>query len=151
MGKATQITSGKKSRAGVPPATPGVSPMVPHKHVRGRNAMVTGGTPAPLLLLEGGTPVVLAGICVLLALSMAAVYGPVVGHQFVNFDDLGYIIQNPYARAGLTWEGVAWAFKSDYAANWHPLTWLSHMLDCQLFGLRAGGHHVTSVLMHIAN
>jgi Tfp pilus assembly protein PilF len=92
-----------------------------------------------------------AAICVALALSVGAVYWPVRSHQFVNFDDLGYIIQNPYAQAGLTWQGVAWAFTSGYAANWHPLTWLTHMLDCQLFGLNAGGHHLTSVLLHIAN
>src|SRR5438128_2351375 len=106
-----------------------------------------GGTRAPLL--TGRMPVLL--VCVLLALGVAAVYWPVMGHQFINFDDLGYIIQNPYARAGLTWDGIGWAFRSDYAANWHPLTWLSHMLDCQLFGLRAGGHHLTSMLLHMAN
>src|SRR5438094_3264960 len=78
------------------------------------------------------------GISGLLALAVGAVYWPVVGHQFVNFDDVGYIIQNPHAQAGLNWDGIKWAFTSGYAANWHPLTWLSHMLDCQLFGLRAG-------------
>ncbi len=80
-----------------------------------------------------------------------AVYWPVVRHQFINFDDLGYIIQNFHVRAGLTWSSVTWAFTTDYAANWHPLTWLSHCLDCQLFGMNAGGHHLTSALLHALN
>src|ERR1051326_9129178 len=101
-------------------------------------------------LVTGRRPILLL-ICAVLLLSIAAVYWPVVGHQFVNFDDVGYIIQNPHAQAGLTWDGVKWAFTTGYAANWHPLTWLSHMLDCQLYGLRAGGHHVTSVVLHMAN
>src|SRR5207302_5196418 len=105
-----------------------------------------GGTPTPLR--AGRTLVLLFGICALLLVSVAAVYWRVVGHQFVNFDDVGYLIQNPYAQAGLTWEGLKWAFTSDYAANWHPLTWLSHMLDCQFFGLWAGGHHLTSMILH---
>jgi tetratricopeptide (TPR) repeat protein len=79
------------------------------------------------------------------------VYVPVRHHEFINFDDPQYVVENRLVREGLTWAGVAWAFTTGYAGNWHPLTWLSHMLDVQLFGLDAGAHHLTSVLLHVAN
>ena len=91
------------------------------------------------------------GICVVLALVTVALYWPVTGHQFLNFDDHTYITENPHVQAGLTWSGVLWAFQGGYAGNWHPLTWLSHMLDCQLYGLNPAGHHFTNVLFHVAN
>lgn len=78
------------------------------------------------------------------------VYAPVRGYDFVTFDDPQYITGNPYIAGGLTWQGVWWALTTGYTSYWHPLTWLSHMLDIQLFGLNAGGHHVVSVLIHIA-
>ena len=90
-------------------------------------------------------------ICVLLSAVTLATYWPVVHYQFINFDDLGYIIQNPHVRAGFSWQNVSWAFTSGYGSNWHPLTWLSHMLDGQLFGLNAGGHHLVNLLFHTAN
>src|SRR5208283_5662499 len=62
-----------------------------------------------------------------------------------------YITNNAHVKAGLTWTGVIWAFRTGAAANWHPLTWLSHMLDCQLYGLYPGGHHSTNLLFHVAN
>jgi len=76
------------------------------------------------------------------------VYGQVGGFGFVNFDDGRYVYQNPHVRAGLTWDGVRWAFTAFDASNWHPLTWLSHMLDVQLFGVEPGWHHLVNVLLH---
>lgn len=89
--------------------------------------------------------------CLLLALGTAALYWPVTGYPFINFDDAEYIYDNPVVQAGLTWEGLKWAFNGIHVSNWHPLTWLSHMLDCQWFGLAAGWHHFVNVLFHIAN
>jgi tetratricopeptide (TPR) repeat protein len=89
--------------------------------------------------------------CLVLAAITFAVYWPAIRHGFISFDDDQYITDNPHVYAGLTWPGAVWAFQSGYAANWHPVTWLSHMMDCQLFGLQAGGHHLTSLLLHIAN
>ncbi len=90
-------------------------------------------------------------ICLLLTFVTIGVYWPVARHAFINFDDPDYVSGNPRVQAGLTPGSVQWAFTSFYASNWHPLTWLSHMLDCEIYGLRAGGHHVTSLLFHIAN
>jgi tetratricopeptide (TPR) repeat protein len=90
-------------------------------------------------------------VCVLLTVATLAAYWPVVRHDFINLDDLIYVVENPAVQAGFTWKTVAWAFTTDCAANWHPLTWLSHMLDVQLFGLNPGGHHLMSLLLHTAN
>jgi protein O-mannosyl-transferase len=79
------------------------------------------------------------------------VYWQVGNHQFVNYDDGKYILENPHVRTGLTRENVVWAFTSTYASNWHPLTWLSHMLDVQLFGLNPGPQHLVNVLFHAFN
>jgi hypothetical protein len=93
-----------------------------------------------------------AALCyVLLALITVAVYLPVIELSFVTFDDTYYLTDNPKVQAGLTWESVRWAFTHSHAANWHPLTWLSHALDCECFGRNAGGHHAVSVLLHVAN
>ncbi|HEY4580396.1 MAG TPA: hypothetical protein VIG89_05115, partial [Candidatus Acidoferrales bacterium] len=80
-----------------------------------------------------------------------AVYAPVRNYGFIGFDDPEYVSQNSHVLRGLTWEGVRWAFSTGYFANWHPLTWLSHMLDVQVYGTYAGGHHITNVLLHITN
>ncbi len=77
-------------------------------------------------------------------------FGQTTGYQFVNFDDGGYVYDNPQISGGLTARGIAWVFTHEHVANWHPLTGLSHLLDCQLFGLNAGAHHVTNVLLHAA-
>src|SRR5438128_1391831 len=90
-------------------------------------------------------------VAVLLAVATLAVYAQVAGHGFVSYDDPDYVSGNPYVRAGLTRAGLSWALTTGHAGNWHPLTWLSHMLDCQLFGLRPGAHHLTNVLLHTAN
>jgi tetratricopeptide (TPR) repeat protein len=87
----------------------------------------------------------------LLALLTIALYWPAMSHGFVNYDDNLYVTENPHVQGGLNWEGMKWAFSNPVAANWHPLTMLSHMLDCQLFGLKPWGHHLTSVLLHAAN
>ena len=90
-------------------------------------------------------------ICLALAVVTTALYWPITHYGFINFDDDDYITNNSHVQAGLTWAGVIWAFQTGAAANWHPLTWLSHMLDCQLYGLNPGGHHSTNLLFHAAN
>jgi protein O-mannosyl-transferase len=92
-------------------------------------------------------------IMALLAAVTIAVFWQVRWHEFVNFDDPAYVTFNPVVRAGLTWPGVVWAFTNLHgeATYWHPLTWLSHMADCQLFGLKATGHHLTSLFLHTLN
>jgi tetratricopeptide (TPR) repeat protein len=90
-------------------------------------------------------------ICLGLAVITTALYLPIIHHNFVNFDDDDYITNNSHVQAGLTWAGVIWAFQTGAAANWHPLTWLSHMLDCQLYGLNPGGHHSTNLIFHVIN
>ena len=87
-------------------------------------------------------------ICLLLALAVWAVFGQTLHHEFVNYDDRDYVYENPTITQGLSPNGIIWAFTHTHASNWHPLTTLSHMLDCQLYGLRPGGHHLTSVLIH---
>jgi len=92
-----------------------------------------------------------AAIATLLCLLTAAVFAPVLGHGFLHFDDGIYVTENPAVRAGLTWPGVRWAFSSVHHSNWTPLTWLSHMLDVELFGLAPAGHHLVNVLLHVSN
>jgi protein O-mannosyl-transferase len=86
-----------------------------------------------------------------LALVALALYNPVNSHPFVNYDDDRYVTQNPHVREGLTASTVKWALTSTAQANWHPLTWTSHALDCSLFRLNPAGHHFTSVLLHALN
>ena len=90
-------------------------------------------------------------IAALLAMVTIGLYWPATSHDFVNYDDNLYVTENPHVQGGLNWEGVKWAFSNPVAGNWHPLTMLSHMLDCQLFGLKPWGHHLTSVLLHAVN
>ncbi len=78
-------------------------------------------------------------------------FAPVLAAGFVNFDDPTYVTENPRVLAGLSLDGLVWAATTTHAANWHPLTWISHQLDVQLFGLDARGHHLTSLLLHVAN
>jgi len=87
-------------------------------------------------------------ICALLLACIFSVYGQVWAHDFINYDDPVYVTDNPQVRGGLTWTGVSWAFTSFYGANWFPVTWLSHMLDCQLFGVSSGWHHLINVFIH---
>jgi tetratricopeptide (TPR) repeat protein len=90
-------------------------------------------------------------VCLLLAVITLALYNPVNRHPFVNYDDDRYVVNNPHVRQGLTAETVGWALTSTEQANWHPLTWMSHAIDCSLYGLNPVGHHFTSVLLHGMN
>src|ERR1017187_3928593 len=90
-------------------------------------------------------------VCLLLGIVTLALYWPVRHYDFVQYDDDDYVFDNTTVRMGLSWWGFVWSFISAHAANWHPLTWLSHMLDCQLFGLNAGAHHLTNALLHSVN
>ncbi len=92
-----------------------------------------------------------AVLCLLLVLLTLAFYNPVVHNDFTNLDDDHYIVHNSHVRAGLSWDTFKWAFTTYDAANWHPLTWLSHALDCQLFNLNPAGHHYVTVLLHAGN
>jgi tetratricopeptide (TPR) repeat protein len=94
-------------------------------------------------------PVLIA--CLLLVVLTLGVFYPVARFDFVHWDDDAYVTDNPCVQKGLTLENVMWAFTTDYFGYYYPLTWLSHMTDCQLFGLRAGGHHATSVVIHVLN
>jgi tetratricopeptide (TPR) repeat protein len=92
-----------------------------------------------------------AFISLLLAAATAIAFYPLIHNQFVSYDDPDYVTENPHVKAGLTSAGVAWAFATAHAGNWHPLTWLSHMLDVQLFRLNPAAHHLINALFHIAN
>jgi protein O-mannosyl-transferase len=92
-----------------------------------------------------------ATICILLAAVTFAVYFRALTNPFVNYDDQGYVVENSHVQQGLTLATLRWALTSTDATNWHPLTWLSHAADCQIFGLNPKGHHLTSVLLHVCN
>ena len=89
-------------------------------------------------------------LCLLLVLLTGLAWWPVARCGFVALDDAAYVTGNPQVQAGLTLKGVAWAFSTPHSANWHPLTWLSHMLDAQLYGLQPTGHHLTNLFLHLA-
>jgi protein O-mannosyl-transferase len=97
---------------------------------------------------KGGRDFVL---CAGLVVAVFLVYWPVRQQEFINYDDPDYVTSNTHVQKGITWDGVVWAFTTTRAYNWHPLTWLSHMLDCQLFGLDAGAHKLVSVMFHIGS
>jgi hypothetical protein len=90
----------------------------------------------------------IAGLCILLAGLVWLVFGQTVGHQFVNFDDESYVYANPVVSHGLSPQAIGWAFTHIVSHNWHPLTTISHMVDCQLFALKPAGHHFTNVMLH---
>jgi tetratricopeptide (TPR) repeat protein len=87
----------------------------------------------------------------LLAVLVLAVHARALGNGFVSLDDEPYVTANPEVRAGLSWQGIRWAFTTTHEANWHPVTWISHMADVELFGLKPAGHHLTNILIHAAN
>jgi len=91
------------------------------------------------------------GLCLILILCIAAVYAQTVGFDFVDYDDQIHVINNPMVPGGLTWNGIKWAFTTSHAGYWCPLTWISFMLDRDIYGMRAAGFHLTNVLLHIAN
>jgi protein O-mannosyl-transferase len=92
-----------------------------------------------------------AVVSLLLAVVTLALYNPVNRYPFVNYDDDRYVTENPHIRQGLTGDTIVWALTATEQANWHPLTWMSHALDCSLFRLNPAGHHLTSILLHSAN
>src|SRR6202142_2766535 len=87
----------------------------------------------------------------ILAIATVALYYPVHGHPFVNYDDSLYVTDNLQVQSGISWDTVMWAFTTFDVDTWHPLTWLSHALDCQLFQLNPAGHHDVNLLLHVLN
>jgi Tfp pilus assembly protein PilF len=92
----------------------------------------------------------LAGVCLVLAAITFAVFGQTLHHEFINYDDDKYVYYNPVVAKGLTLQGVVWALSYGEIGHWHPLTWISHMLDCQFYGLNPGGPHLSNVALHAA-
>lgn len=90
-------------------------------------------------------------IAFVLTFMVAVVYLPALHFGFINYDDPLYVTQNAHVKMGVTLEGFLWAFRDFGSSNWHPLTWLSHMIDWQWFGDNAGGHHATNILLHAGN
>ena len=107
-------------------------------------------TPMAAVSIGGGSRFGVWLLAVLLALVTAAVFWPVRHHEFVNYDDATYLTEKPHIVNGLSWENARWAFGSQPDDYWRPLTQLSFMLDCQLFGLKAGAHHLSSLALHLA-
>src|SRR5437667_6434936 len=98
-------------------------------------------------ILERSDLLILLGLAVV----TFGVYAQLIGHHFISFDDPTYIQDNPMVNRGVTLAGLAWAFTTFHSGNWHPLTWIAHMIDCQLFGTIAGGHLLVNALIHVAN
>ncbi|MDA8242330.1 MAG: tetratricopeptide repeat protein [Nitrospiraceae bacterium] len=90
-------------------------------------------------------------ISLVLVVATFLIFAKVGGHDFISYDDNLYVTDNQMVQGGLSWSGFVWAFTTVHSANWHPITWLSHMLDMQLFGLRPGAHHLVNVLFHSLN
>jgi tetratricopeptide (TPR) repeat protein len=86
-----------------------------------------------------------------LAVVTILIYLPVRHFAFLNWDDLSYVSTNDYVKGGVTWDGIVWSLTHSHSANWFPLTWISHMVDCQIYALNPAGHHLTNVLLHSAN
>ena len=118
---------------------------------RSRNEGLPPAASVALDIRNASQRVKTAAICCSLALMTLLAFWPVTTFDFINFDDGSYITQNKHVLQGLSWDGTFWAFKTGHSANWHPLTWLSHMLDVQLFGDNAGRHHLTNLVFHTAN
>ena len=120
---------------------------------KGKIARVTAANGRTTVPLSQATRFGRPDLLILLGLAVVtfAIYAQVSGHQFIALDDDSYIKENPIVNRGVTLAGLAWAFTTFYQANWHPLTWISHMIDSQLFGLRAGRHLLVNALMHTAN
>jgi len=101
-----------------------------------------------------GTPITPSNswwvVVILVAINLIS-YAPSWHYGFVNYDDPAYVSSNPAVTGGLTWGAVRWAFTTGHESNWHPLTWLSHMADVELFGLNAGAHHAVSLAFHVAS
>ena len=109
----------------------------------------------PTAEAKGPPPSAFQGTNLVLGLTLVVLtcwaFLPGMDNDFVRYDDIDYVTSNYTVQRGLSWTGLIWAFSSTTAANWHPLTWLSHMLDCQFFGLNPAGHHLASILLHALN
>ncbi len=108
-----------------------------------------GGSTSPGLFRSPGKRTLVLSL--LLTVSVLVSYNPVTHNKFLRYDDDRYIVDNVHVKAGLTWATVKWSFTTYEEANWHPLTWLSHALDCEIFGLNPAGHHYVNVLLHAVN
>src|SRR3954471_19390183 len=100
---------------------------------------------------QGTNRWIVVAISVFLAALVWIVFGQTLKHDFVNYDDLDYVTRNAQVSRGVTFEGLLWAFTHFHSSNWHPITWISHMIDCQFYGLDPWGHHLTNVLVHMAS
>src|SRR5437870_7767170 len=115
---------------------------------RRKRTLVTTHRRAALPLLTAA--LVNAMVAIFLLVIVWFAFGQALGQEFVSYDDQRYVVQNPWVTNGLTLGGIQWAFTHVHASNWHPLTTISHMLDCQLYGLQPWGHHLTNILLHAA-
>ena len=115
-----------------------------------RKKISSGGATVRSSSRASSERVVTGLVCILLLGIVWIVFGQTLRHEFVNYDDDQYVYENPRITNGLTLDGIQWAFTHVHAGNWHPLTTISHMLDCQLYGLQPWGHHLTNVLLHAA-
>ena len=104
---------------------------------------------APMTTAHKRTRLLVA--CVILFILVVGTFWPALNNSYVNYDDPDYLINNVQVQSGLSWANMKWAFETTTMSNWHPLTWLSHMLDCQVFGSKLWGHHLTNVLLHGLN
>ncbi len=118
-----------------------------------KTALVAAGNKRSVAPLSHTKRLERPDLLILLALGAITfgIYIQVIGHQFITLDDPTYIRENPMVNRGVTRAGLAWAFTTFYATNWHPLTWISHMIDCQFFGTNAGRHLLVNALIHVAN
>src|SRR6266516_2269490 len=118
-----------------------------------KTALVAAGNKRSVAPLSHTKRIKRPDLLILLALGTITfgIYAQVIGHQFITLDDPTYIRENPMVNRGFTLTGLTWAFTTFYATNWHPLTWISHMIDCQLFGTNAGRHLLVNALIHVAN
>ncbi len=126
----------QKSKA----AVNNVSPLVGRAGRDAASGKPNTNTPRTIFLAAG-----------VIAMVTFIVYWQVHNFEFVNYDDPKYVTENPHVTSGISWENIRWAFTTTHASNWHPLTWLSHTVDCQFFSVNAGRHHIVNLLLHIAN
>ena len=119
-------------------------PRLIHNHIAARAPVSNQSTDRP----KTNRRWLSISVCIFLAALTWIVFGQTLWHEFVNYDDVSYLYGNSAVRNGISLRGIVWAFTHVHSENWHPLTTISHMLDCQLYGLKAGGHHFTNVLLH---
>jgi protein O-mannosyl-transferase len=119
------------------------------KHIHAKSRKQASSQPEMGLFSRPRKRALILGL--VLAVATIVLYYPAIHHPFVNYDDDGYVTENAHVQAGLSWDTVTWAFTTYEQANWHPLTWLSHALDWQLYQLDPAGHHATNVLLQALN